>query len=547
MCEHNIKSNLEVNKGSEIKDGKEHEKAHRDWSRRSFMRGLGITGGMGLVLGQLPVHALSSSPLSALIEGGDSDRILVMIRLKGGNDGLNTLIPLYDYDTYKANRPQLAKAESDTIKLSNEHGLNSNMNGLASLWEEGKMKIVNGVGYEDHNLSHFRSTDILTTASDANEVETSGWLGRHLNECFPDFLTKPPEHPPAVQIAGAGSILFSGGVGSVEDYALSVSSPEQLFEIAKTGRLYELDNLPDCTYGEQLGFLRSVANSTFRYAEVIKDKYDKAQNSVSYSSAFGQQLALVARLIKGGLKTQFYVVTLDGFDTHANQENNHDNLMNTLSEAVSDFYTDLATAERDKDVLAMTFSEFGRRVQENASAGTDHGTASPTMLFGPALNGNGFIGDGPNLNDLDPNGNLKFGTDFRQIYATVLEQWLCIDPEEVDALLFRNFNRLSLGLECQSVSTSSWAAPDKVKHEIRYNSAGLAHVYYELERTQYVQVEIFTISGQQVITLQNGSQSSGSYLLPVQLERPFSIVPFVYRISINGQAYSRTFPLFGKG
>lgn len=545
MCthDHDIKSNLEVKKGSEKVHGKEHEKAHKEWSRRSFLRGLGITGGMGMMLGNLPVNALSSSPLSMLLDGSNSDRILVMIRLKGGNDGLNTLIPLYDYDVYQNNRPQIAKGTSETIALTNEHALNQNLNDLMPLWNQGSMKIVNGVGYENHNLSHFRSSDIISAASNEDEEVDSGWIGRYLNDCFPDFLTNAPEHPPAVQIAGGGSILFSGGAASVDNFSLTVSSPEQLFEIAQTGRLYDLDNLPECTYGEQLGFLRTVANTTFSYAEVIKEKFDEGENTVSYNGSLGQQLGLVARLIKGGLRTQFYVVTLDGFDTHADQEGDHDRLMGGLSSAVNSFFTDLGHGDRADDVLAMTFSEFGRRLQQNASRGTDHGTASPTMLFGPSLNGNGVLGGDPDLDDLDANGNLKFTTDFRSIYATVLENWLCLDPGQVDALLFRHFDRLDLGLECQTVSSSTFVDIPKVKHEIRYNENGQAYVYYELDRTQYIKVDIFSISGRHIKSLQNGRQSNGVYSLAINLERQFVMAPLVYRISINDKTYSKTFPL----
>ena len=543
MCDHDIKDIKNTKDGSELAHGEVHTKAHQKWGRRSFLRGLGITGGMGLMLGKFPVNALSTSPLSALVDGGDSDRILVMIRLSGGNDGLNTLIPLYDYDAYLSSRPRLAKSESDNISLNNELALNSNLQSLMPLWNEGSMKIVNGVGYDNHNLSHFRSTDILASASDANETIESGFLGRFLDDCFPDFLTDPPENPPAIQVGAAGSILFRGGASTVEDYALSVANPQQLLDIAQTGMLYEVENLPECTYGEQLGFIRSVANSTIRYAEIINETYSAAQNDVAYTTPLGQQLALIARLIKGGLKTQFYVVTLGGFDTHADQENTHDNLMSTLASAVDNFFKDLKFAGRDNSVLAMTFSEFGRRLQENASRGTDHGTASPTMLFGPGLNGNGILGDNPDLNDLDNAGNLKFNTDFRQIYATVLENWLCVDPGKVNELLFDNFNRLDLGLTCQIVSTTSLNDGFAVKHEARYDDQGKAYIYYELLRPQYVKVDIFNISGQHIQSLQSGIQSIGSYSLPVNLNRQFSLTSFVYRISINGEAFSRVFPL----
>ncbi len=543
MCEHHKDISNQKEDGSKLAHGEVHEQAHQKWGRRSFLKGLGISSGMGLLLGNLPVHALTSSPLSMLVSEGDAERILVMIRLKGGNDGLNTIIPLYNYDTYRNRRPQLSINESEAINLTNEHALHPQLNALVPMWEQGNMKVVNGVGYDNHNLSHFRSTDILASASDANEDISSGFLGRYLDDCFPDFLTNPPEFPPAIQIGGAGSILFGGGQDTVEDYALNVQSPDQLFEIAQTGRLYDLDNLPECTYGEQLGFLRSVANSTFIYASQIKEKFDASQNDVAYTTSLGQQLALVARLIKGGMKTQFYVVTLDGFDTHADQANNHANLMNDLSSAVSSFYEDLKISDLDNKVLSMTFSEFGRRVEQNASQGTDHGTASPTMLFGPALNGNGFIGDNPDLDNLDNNGNLEFRTDFRQIYATVLENWLCIDSAKVDELLFDNFQRLDLGITCQSVSTASARVGERLDHSVFYDHQGRAHIQYSLEMTQYIKVEIYNISGQHIKTLQSGRQSASTYTLPVNIERHMVMSPFVYRISANGQSYSKTFPL----
>ena len=345
-----------------------------------------------------------------------------------------------------------------------------------------------------------------------------------------------------MQIGGGGSLLFEGGANATS-YSLAVSSPEQLFEIAQTGSLYALDNLPECTYGEQLGFLRTVANTTFEYAEIIKEKFDEGENAVNYAGSLGQQLSLVARLIKGGLRTQFYVVTLGGFDTHANQNGTHDSLMASLSSAVSSFYADLQQGDRDEDVLAMTFSEFGRRLQQNASAGTDHGTASPTMLFGPSLNGNGIIGADPDLDDLDANGNLKFTTDFRSIYATVLENWLCIDSDLVDDLLFRNLDRLDLGLQCQPVSTTQVADFARLKHEVRYDDRGQSHIYYELDRTAYVKVDIFNLSGQHIKSLQKGRQSEGQYTLPVQLQQNFVMAPLVYRISVNDKSYSKTFPL----
>ena len=202
-------------------------------------------------------------------------------------------------------------------------------------------------------------------------------------------------------------------------------------------------NLPGCTYGDQLGFMRGLTNTTYKYSKVIKAAYDSSQNVVSYYNPdddpkpqLGKQLEIIARMIKGNLGTKIYMVTLDGFDTHANQIDRHQELMTDLSSAVSKFYEDLAELEMDKDVLSMTFSEFGRRVNENGSEGTDHGTSSTTLLFGGGLDGNGILGSEPDLTNLDRSGNTTATMDFRELYATVLKEWLCIEPASIDPLFY---------------------------------------------------------------------------------------------------------------
>lgn len=538
MCEHNH-HNKNNRHGSAIEHGKAHEKDHKSWSRRTFLKGLGMAGGAGMMMGSNAVSALAASPFSYMLNNSPSDRILVLIRLKGGNDGLNTLIPLYDYGVYQSNRPNIAIPENNVINLNDEIGMNPNMQNLMSLWQSDKMKVVSGVGYPDHNLSHFRSTDILHSASDSNIVDDSGWLGRFLENEYPDFVTDPPAKPPAVQIGSVGSILFNGSAGDTDSYAFSVTDPEQLFEIAQNGRLYDVENLPDCYYGEQLGYMRTVVNNTFRYAEVIKEAFDGASNDVNYSTSLGNQLSLVARLIKGGLGAKFYVVSLDGFDTHAGQLNNHNNLLNNLSTAVQEFYDDLSFGEWDRDVLSMTYSEFGRRVQQNASQGTDHGTAAPMMLFGPGLNGSGIVGTNPDLNDLDGTGNLKYSTDFRDVYASVLEKWLCIDPMLVENIMGQSFAGVDLGLNCETATSSPSLPGFSLNHEARYAPDGRTFVYYNLPETKYVKVEIFSILGQPLQILHKGRQSAGEYQFEVKGGSKFAPSQYVYRIEVNGQAYSK--------
>lgn len=534
MCDHN-KSNLPV--GSALEHGEAHEQDHIRRSRRNFLRSIGITGGVSLMAGGMPLTALKGAFLEMALANSPTDRVLVLIRLKGGNDGLNTIIPVFDYGTYQSLRPGIRVPPANIIPLDSAFGMPQWMGELSPLWQEGRMKVVHGVGYPDQNLSHFRSSDIWASASNANVLDESGWLGRLLVEQYPDYLSNPPAVPPAVQIGGVGNITFMDDDNV--NLSVSVTNPDDLAEIARLGQLYDVDMLPDCFHGEQLGYLRVVANSTFIYAQAIKNAYDNSTTNATYQDgALWRQLALVARLIKGGLGTKLYMVTLDGFDTHAGQNNNHPALLAQLAGAVNAFYTDLAAGDRDGDVLCMTQSEFGRRPEQNASQGTDHGAAAPLFLFGSGLNGSGFVGTAPSLQNLDNDGNLQFSTDFRRIYATVLENWLCIDAATVDGVMGQQFNRLPLGLDCVSTGIAGDAAPG-IRHEVRYISGSQVVIAYHLPSAATVRVEVFNILGQPVATLVNAYQSQGHH----EVEFFNSRLPsgqYVYRISAGRSAVSRS-------
>ncbi len=494
--------------GSALEHGKAHERDHQVWSRRGFLRSLGIVGGSSIFLGNTSLSAMTS-PLAWALSLTETEHILVLIRLKGGNDGLNTIIPVFDYGTYQSLRPNIRIPQGELIGLSPEFGMPNTMQAVHPLWQEGKMKVVHSVGYPDQNLSHFRSSDIWASASDADVVDSSGWLGRYLMQLYPDYLMNPPAIPPAIQIGGVGNLAFND-TNNV-NISVSVNDPNELYEIAQNGQLYDLSNLPDCLYGDQLGYMRAVTNSTFIYAEDIKQAYDAGANGVAYGPNLGKQLAIVARLIKGGLGTKLYMVTLDGFDTHAGQGNTHPALLTELTTSVKAFYDDLALSNKAKDVLSMTISEFGRRLEQNASGGTDHGAAAPVMLFGEGLNGNGFVGTAPDLQNLDNAGNLVFGTDFREIYATVLENWLCVDAATVDGVLGRNFSRINLGLSCMSPTAIEGIAASSIKHKAQYLSARQVIIHYTLPESDFVKVDVFNLLGQPVSTLFSGYQTSGDY------------------------------------
>jgi uncharacterized protein (DUF1501 family) len=535
MCDHSNHNHKPH--GSALEHGQAHER-HHSVSRRLFLRNLGIAGSASLLLGKTPITAMAHSPLAYGLNNAPGNRVLVLVRFKGGNDGLNTIIPLFDYGTYQAARPDIHIPQSQINNLTDAFGLSEAMSNVLPLWENGQMKVLNSVGYPDQNLSHFRSTDIWASASDEDVVEESGWMGRFLEGQYPDFLTNPPEIPPAIQIGGSGNIVFENS--DMVNMSMQVGDPDTLYEIAQNGELYDAVNVPECYYGEQIGFMRTVANNTFRYAEVISQAYNGADNAVDYENGFAQQLAIVARLIKGGLGTKIYMVTLDGFDTHAGQANRHPYLLNGFSNAIKAFYDDLAAGGRAEDVLSMTFSEFGRRIEQNSSQGTDHGAASAMMLFGPGLEGNGIMGENPDLEDVDEVGNLKFGTDFRQVYATVLENWLCVDSDTVDGVLGDYFERLSgLGLSC--LPTPVFEAPvAKLRHWASYDGRHQVGIHYVLKQSAKVTVRIFNMIGQPVEVLYRGYQTPGQHQHTFRTSSSkVASGYYVYSIEVQGQRYSR--------
>ncbi|MBC6992769.1 DUF1501 domain-containing protein [Neolewinella lacunae] len=534
-------NNKSTRPGERLSDGLAHQQDH---SRRNFLRNLGIIGTSGFLLNKIPVNALGMSPLMAALAGADDDRVLVMIRLKGGNDGLNTLIPIHDFGTYQRHRPDIFVPRNEVVDLTSTLGLHPQLAPLRSLWNEGQMRVVQNVGYPGQNLSHFRSSDIWATASDSEEVINSGVLGRYLSIQHPDFLSMPPATPPAIQIGGPGNLLFNNADDF--NYAISTENPTQLYQIARTGQLYDVNDVPDCTYGEQLSYLRAVANTTFRYAGVLAQAYDAGENSAEYrNDRLGDQLSLVARMLRGGLGTRFFVVELDGFDTHANQVRDHGYLLQSVAENVTAFFADLKAGAIDDRVLAMTFSEFGRRIFQNGSAGTDHGAAAPLLLFGKGLNGNGMTGGLPDMNDVDNNDNMKFQVDFRNVYATVLSNWLCIDGDLVDNIMGAPFERMSdLGLFCQGTTSTRNRNTTELPFKA-YLSGGEVVLEYDLPTSSRVAVHFFDVSGKKLSAPYSGQQLAGGHVQRFALNSVgWASGLYVVSLEVNGKMHSRKLGVF---
>lgn len=269
-----------------------------------------------------------------------------------------------------------------------------------------------------------------------------------------------------------------------------------------------------------------------------------ASNNANYGDGdLASQLAAAARLIKGGLGTKVYMVSLGSFDTHADQVDRQQLLLQDLSDSVKAFYEDLADAGMDDKVLSMTISEFGRRPYENGSNGTDHGAASPLMLFGPALNGNGFIGQHPDLLNWDDHDNLIPTNDFRDVYSTILTSWFCLEPQVVDSILLnQNYNQLDLGLECQALGINDFGTLQQFRHAPVYRQDGV-YIEMQFETTAHGVIKLYDLTGQEVATLANKLFFPGKYTINVREAAGvrLSYGQYLYRISFADRHYSKSF------
>lgn len=535
-----MRTNHNFKKKEATKDQKLiHDQEHAEWSRRSFIQALGLAGGGSIMLGNAAVTASKPSPLSVALAESETDRIMVIIRLKGGNDGLNTIVPIYDYATYANLRPTIRHQQSELTNLNADFAIPNYMSSLEAMWGEGQMKVVHGVGYPQQNLSHFRSSDIWASAADT-VIEPTGWWGRYYEHLYPDYLINPPEVPPAIQIGSIGNLVFEG---QETNYAFSVANPQQLESVAQNGQIHDLLDIPECVYGDKLFFMRSTTNTTFTYAGVINDAYMNSTNQATYSDEdLASQMSIVARMIKGGLGTKVYMVTLGSFDTHANQPDEHRALLEDLSDTLQSFYTDLEAAEMQNDVLCMTISEFGRRPYENGSNGTDHGAASPVLLFGPGLNGNGFVGTHPDLLTWDSHDNLIPTADFRSVYSSVLTNWFCLDPTVIDLILLNeNYPELDLGINCDSLSNTDFGNVTTFIHAPVYKN-NRVYIEMNMTNTSHIDLKLYDIMGKELGTLKNEVLFPGVHSIDVKaaLGSRLSFGQYIYRISMGGQFYSKS-------
>ncbi len=528
--------------GSCLAHGEAHSTDHASWSRRDFLTSLGLTTGGVFAISGLPVTAYGRNPILQALGQIETDRILVLIQLNGGNDGLNTVVQVED-DLYYNARPGISIPKLDTIPISTELGLHPSLGPLESFYGNGDMAVLQSVGYPSPNLSHFRSTDIWVSASDSETVLNTGWAGRYLDVEFPDFGEQPPEFPLAVQIGGVSSMMFQGPSANM---GMSLSSVALFSQIAETGLVYDTAGVPPTTYGSEMSFVRAVANDSFQYAEAVQAAAAAGPNSVEYPSgnSLASNLAVIAQLIKGGLGSRIYVASLGSFDTHANQAGQHATLLRYIAESVSTFYADLQADGLQERVMTMTFSEFGRRVNQNGSAGTDHGTAAPLFVFGAGVEG-GLFGSIPDLSDLDLNGNLKHSIDFRSVYATVLSDWFGLSAADTAGVLSGDFERIGFVTD-PATPTANEPEPLPASFVLRQNYPNpfnpTTMITYTLTEASHVRLQVFDMQGRRVQILVDQRKAPGAYTMPFDAGNLPSGV-YIYRLDTDKGSEARKMAL----
>lgn len=415
--------------------------------RRDFIQNTFAGVVMPALLNGLSFKAYGNVDEAAI---GD-DHVLVVVQLSGGNDGLNTVIPIDKYSLYQNARANIAipKEKLLLIPQTDTLGLNPGMVNMQTMFKEGKAALIQSVGYPNPNFSHFRATDIWNSSSDSNVYVSNGWTGRYLAIDNPNFPmgypnAKSPD-PLAIQI---GSVVNTALQGPIQPMGMAISNPSSFYNLISN----KVESTPNTLAGKELKYLREVAVQTNQYATTIKNAASKVTKQATYpNTSLANQLKIVAQLIGGGLKTKVYYVSMGGFDTHSNQTDAtdksigaHATLWKTVTDAIKAFSDDITALGVSNRVMGLTYSEFGRRVKSNASGGTDHGAAAPMFMFGDLVN-SVVLGTTPDIAaSPTTNDNVTMQYDFRSVYASILQNWFCLNSAYIDDVLLKDFQPLPL-------------------------------------------------------------------------------------------------------
>lgn len=360
-----------------------------------------------------------------------SNKVLIVIQLSGGNDGLNTVIPIGN-DVYYNARPRIAIKKERSLILSNEAGLHPALSGFRALYDEGNLGVLNGVGYPNPDRSHFRSMDIWHSASDSKDYLGTGWIGRYLDASCPGC----EKAVQALEVDDTLSLALKGE--SIK--GMAVKDPSRLYNSSNEKFFKDLGKEMTASAEEPVDYLYKTLRETLQSTDlIVKNSKLKASAQTYPNTELGNSLKTIASLIFSQQQTKVYYVSLGSFDTHIAQEGRHHQLLKTLDDAVAALVKDLKANNRFQDVLLLTFSEFGRRLKQNGGNGTDHGVGNNMFFVSGGLKQKGLLNAMSSLTDLD-NGDIKHTVDFKEVYATVLRKWLDADDKQI---LGRQFNYLN--------------------------------------------------------------------------------------------------------
>lgn len=499
--------------------------------RRNFVKNISLASvAAPFVLKDIKFQAIAKKlfPYAKSAE----DRVLVIIRLNGGNDGLHTMIPLDQYDNLALQRPDFILPESSILSITPENGFHPVMTGMKNMFDNGKLSVIQNVGYPEQNRSHFRSMDIWSTGSlDINE--TRGWLGRHFDNEYPNY---PADYPNATYpdpfAISMGYEVSSTCQGLMANFSHAVSDPFATVNL--TGGTAVNDGT---YYGSHMEYITTLIDQTNQYGAAINDAAN-AGNTLSTlydeTNPIAVQLRYVAQMISGGLQTKVYILNINGFDTHDSQlistdvtTGAHANLLKTLSDAVYAFQDDLSLLGLENRVAGMTFSEFGRQIASNASLGTDHGDAAPMFLFGSCISG-GIIGSNPVIgNTIINQEGIPMQYDFRDVYASILKDWFGVDPANIQPLFEQTINYMdvlgacNLGLNEEELTEGDimiYPNPAHTSTTIKVNT-----------QNERVKIDILDMNGRSVVLVCDKNLDQGMHLIPCDIA---DLVPGEYFVQV---------------
>ncbi len=547
--------------------------------RRAFLKNISASVGGGMMLNGLPLSVMArTGEMQRLAATASNDRVLVIIQLHGGNDGLNTIVPINQYSQYYNVRPNIAIPDhgkrsfiplDSTLAEEQQAGLHPDMAAIKALYDRGRVNIVQGVSYENMNGSHFRSRDIWFMGGSYDEYLGSGWMGRYLDHFYPGYPDAYPSaempDPLGLEIGNAVSLAFHRANGIPT--AVSVNNPQQFYDLINSVGGEPPASVADTHYGHELQWILDIEKKSNQYAGRLREVFEKGSNSSiqypekypynapqgSVNNPLAPQLRMIARLLSGGSQTKIFLARMGGFDTHASQVEDYDSTMGThaallyhLAEAVKAFQNDLLKLGLEERVLTVTMSEFGRRAASNGSWGTDHGKAAPMFVFGSGVKA-GLTGSNPDLYDLDRN-NLRMQHDYRQVFGAIVQDWFEAAPEVVQKTRFENFVYADQKLDI--IGNPVLSTQDNFVRSRFFLSdcypnpaTSLTSFRYRINQKAAVQIQLINAQGKVVSQVLKSVEQPGEKELSLRVSN-FS--PGIYHLVLQSGSFQTTKPLMVK-